>query len=158
MNEPDSGPDIVIDEEELPAADPRWFDLAPGAQLRIDKWLWHSRFHKSRALATAAVSGGHVQLNGERVKASRNLKVGDRVAVNRGGETVEGNVTGLPLRRGPALLMAAAFTEDPLSRERRQREATFRKLHGGAMPHPDTKPDKRQRRQLQRLQWMDSDD
>lgn len=145
-------------DDNLPAADARWFDLAPGAQLRIDKWLWHSRFHKSRALATAAVSGGHVQLNGERVKASRNLKVGDRVAVNRGGETVEGIVTGLPLRRGPAPLMAAAFSEDPLSRERREREAAFRKLHGGAMPHPDTKPDKRQRRQLERLQWMDCDD
>ena len=158
MSEPDSNPDAAADEENLPAADPRWFDLAPGAQLRIDKWLWHSRFHKSRALATAAVSGGHVQLNGERVKASRNLKVGDRVAVNRGGETVEGLVTGLPRRRGSAALMAASFTEDPLSLERREREAAFRKLHGGAMPHPDTKPDKRQRRQLQRLQWMDSDD
>jgi ribosome-associated heat shock protein Hsp15 len=150
--------EALADEEDLPAADSRWFDLTPGAQLRIDKWLWHSRFHKSRALATTAVSGGHVQLNGERVKASRSLKVGDRVAVNRGGEMVEGHVTGLPLRRGPALLMAAAFAEDPLSRERREREAAFRKLHGGAMPHPDTKPDKRQRRQLQRLQWMDSDD
>jgi ribosome-associated heat shock protein Hsp15 len=146
------------EDETLPAADARWFDLAPGSQLRIDKWLWHSRFHKSRALATAAVSGGHVQLNGERVKASRHLKVGDRVAVNRGGETVEGTVTGLPLRRGPAAVMGAAFSEDPLSRERREREAAFRKLHGGAMPHPDTKPDKRQRRQLGRLQWMDVDD
>ncbi len=151
-------PALADDEAELPAADARWFDLAPGAQLRIDKWLWHSRFHKSRALATAAVAGGHVQLNGERVKASRNLKVGDRVAVNRGGELVEGHVTGLPLRRGPAPLMAAAFAEDPSSRERREREAAFRKLHGGAMPHPDTKPDKRQRRQLGRLQWMDFDE
>lgn len=150
--------ELAADDEALPAQDARWFDLQPGAQLRIDKWLWHSRFHKSRVLATAAVSGGHVQLNGERVKASRSVKVGDRVAVNRGGETVEGTVTGLPLRRGPALLMAAAFTEDPLSRERREREAAFRKLHGGAMPHPETKPDKRQRRQLERLQWMDVDD
>ena len=140
-----------------PAPGSRWFDLAPGATLRIDKWLWHSRFHKSRALATAAVAGGHVQLNGERVKPSRALKVGDRIAVNRGGEAVEGVVTALPLRRGPAPAMAAAFSEDPASRERREREAAFRKLHGGPMPHPETRPDKRQRRQLERLQWMDED-
>ncbi len=137
--------------------DPRWFDTTPGASLRIDKWLWHARFHKSRALATAAVSGGHVQVNGERVKPARTVKPGDRVTVNRGGETVEGLVAGLPLRRGPAAVMAAAFSEDPASRERREREAAFRALHGGAMPHPATRPDKRQRRQLGRLQWMDTD-
>jgi len=137
--------------------DPRWFDLAPGATLRIDKWLWHARFHKTRALATAAVAGGHVQLDGERVKPARSVKVGDRIAVNRGGETVEGVVTGLPLRRGPAAVMVAAFAEDPASRERREREAAFRQLHGGPMPHPETRPDKRQRRQLGRLPWMEPD-
>ena len=137
--------------------DPRWYDLTPGASLRIDKWLWHARFHKSRALATAAVTGGHVQLNGERTKPARTVKAGDRIAVNRGGETVEGIVAGLPLRRGPATEMAAAFIEDESSRERREREAAFRKLHGGPMPHPETRPDKRQRRQLERLQWLDED-
>ena len=137
--------------------DARWFDVSPGATLRIDKWLWHSRFHKSRALATAAVAGGHVQLNGERPKPARCVKVGDRIAVNRGGETVEGVVAGVPLRRGPAAEMAGAFIEDVASRERREREAAFRRLHGGPMPHPETRPDKRQRRQLERLQWMDED-
>jgi ribosome-associated heat shock protein Hsp15 len=139
------------------ALNPRWFAADPGATLRIDKWLWHARFHRSRALATAAVAGGHVQLNGERVKPARLLRVGDRVTVNRGGESVEGTVTGLPLRRGPAAWMQAAFVEDPASRERREREAAFRQLHGGPMPHPETRPDKRQRRQLERLQWMDED-
>ena len=39
--------------------------------LRIDKWLWCARFYKSRSQATAAVAGGLVHVNGERVKASR---------------------------------------------------------------------------------------
>jgi ribosome-associated heat shock protein Hsp15 len=139
------------------ALDPRWFNLAPGATLRVDKWLWHSRFHKSRGVAADAVSAGHVQLNGERVKPARSVKVGDRLAVQREGETVEGVVTGLPVRRGPAVTMVNAFCEDVTSRERRAKEAALRKLYGGAMPHPETKPDKRQRRQLERLQWQDSD-
>ena len=51
----------------------------PGGGLRIDKWLWCTRFFKTRSVAQAAVEGGHVQVNGDRIKASRLVKVGDRL-------------------------------------------------------------------------------
>ena len=46
-------------------------------KLRIDKWLWAARFFKTRALASKAVDGGHVHVNGQRVKASRPIQIGD---------------------------------------------------------------------------------
>ena len=54
-----------------------------GGDLRIDKWLWCARFFKTRSLAQAAVEGGHVQVNGERVKPSRHVRVGDRLRITR---------------------------------------------------------------------------
>ena len=57
--------------------------------LRIDKWLWCARFFKSRSLAQQAVEGGHVQVNGERAKASRQVKVGDRLRITRERERFE---------------------------------------------------------------------
>ena len=43
---------------------------------RLDRWLWAARFYKTRALASAAISGGKVHLMGQRVKSSRSVKVG----------------------------------------------------------------------------------
>ena len=59
--------------------------------LRIDKWLWCARFFKSGSLAQQAVEGGHVQVNGERAKASRQVKVGDRLRITRERERFEGS-------------------------------------------------------------------
>ncbi len=70
--------------------------------LRVDKWLWCARFFKTRGLAQQAVEGGHVQVNGERAKASRQVKVGDQLRVTRERERFDVAVTGIPTRRGPA--------------------------------------------------------
>ncbi|MCW9056350.1 MAG: RNA-binding S4 domain-containing protein, partial [Gammaproteobacteria bacterium] len=51
---------------------------------RLDKWLWAARFYKTRALATEAVSGGKVHLNGERVKPGRNIQQGDNLSITKG--------------------------------------------------------------------------
>ena len=74
----------------------------PAATLRIDKWLWCARFFRSRGLAQAAVDGGHVQVNGERVKASRQVRVGDMLRITRERERFEVEVLAIPARRGPA--------------------------------------------------------
>jgi ribosome-associated heat shock protein Hsp15 len=70
---------------------------------RIDKWLWHARFFRSRALAQAAAASGLVRLNGTRVeKAGRAIKPGDVVTVPKGREVVAVRVLAVAARRGPA--------------------------------------------------------
>jgi ribosome-associated heat shock protein Hsp15 len=71
--------------------------------VRVDKWLWAARFFKTRGLATEAVAGGHVQLNGVRVKPARDVVVGDRLEITRAHERWTVVVTGLADR--PALKM-----------------------------------------------------
>jgi ribosome-associated heat shock protein Hsp15 len=50
-------------------------------EVRIDKWLWAARFFKSRTLAATACAGGKVEVNGQSVKASKSLRLGDRLEI-----------------------------------------------------------------------------
>jgi ribosome-associated heat shock protein Hsp15 len=71
--------------------------------VRIDKWLWHARFYRTRVLAQAAASRGVIRLNGHRVeKSSVDVEPGDVLTLPRGSEVVVVRVVGLALRRGPA--------------------------------------------------------
>jgi len=70
---------------------------------RIDKWLFHARFYRTRALAQAAATAGKVRLNGVRVeKPAQPLKPGDVLTLGRGGEIVALKVLALADRRAPA--------------------------------------------------------
>jgi ribosome-associated heat shock protein Hsp15 len=70
---------------------------------RIDKWLFHARFYRTRSLAQAAASAGKVRLNGVRVeKPAQPLRPGDVLTLGRGGEIVALRVLALAERRGPA--------------------------------------------------------
>jgi len=70
---------------------------------RIDKWLFHARFYRTRAMAQAAASAGKVRLNGVRVeKPGHLLRPGDILTLGRGGEIVALKVLALAERRGPA--------------------------------------------------------
>jgi ribosome-associated heat shock protein Hsp15 len=120
----------------------------PAATLRIDKWLWCARFFKSRGLAQQAVEGGHVQVNGERVKASRPLRVGDRLRITRDRERFEVDVTGIPARRGPAPEARQHYRETPESEAAR---AHARELDRLSAPVSAGRPDKRERRDLLRV-------
>jgi ribosome-associated heat shock protein Hsp15 len=72
-------------------------------RIRIDKWLWHARFYKTRALAQEAAARGHIRLNGNRVqKASAAIGPGDVLTVPRGSSVIAVRVQALALRRGPA--------------------------------------------------------
>jgi ribosome-associated heat shock protein Hsp15 len=119
-----------------------------GADLRIDKWLWCARFFKTRGLAQAAVEGGHVQVNGERVKASRHVKAGDRLRITRERERFEVEVTGIPVRRGPGAEARLHYTESAESEAARAQAREFNRLAG---PLSDRRPDKRDRRNLLRV-------
>jgi ribosome-associated heat shock protein Hsp15 len=113
--------------------------------LRLDKWLWHARFFKSRSQATDAVAGGLVHVNDERVKASRDVKVGDRLEITCSENKLEVIVSGIPKRRGPAAEAQLHYQETPASiqqREQRREHARY------APPAPHGRPDKHARRAL----------
>ena len=128
-----------------PSDDPRQ-TAAPS--LRIDKWLWCARFFKSRSLAQEAVEGGHVQVNGERVKASRQVRAGDMLRITRERERYEVEVTGIPARRGPASEARGHYRETPESEAAR---AHARELDRLSAPVSSGRPDKRERRDLLRV-------
>jgi ribosome-associated heat shock protein Hsp15 len=118
------------------------------AQLRIDKWLWCTRFYKSRAQATQAVAGGLVHVNGERVKPSRLVHANDRIGITRDEIRIEVIVQGIPIRRGPASEARVFYVETPESvaaREARRERARL------APPAPESRPEKHERRALREL-------
>ncbi len=117
--------------------------------LRIDKWLWCARFFKSRSLAQEAVEGGHVQVNGERAKASRQVKVGDRLRITRERERFEVEIIGIPERRGPATEARTHYAESAESEAARAAVREFNRL---TAPVASGRPDKRERRDLLKFQ------
>ena len=119
---------------------------------RLDKWLWHARFFKTRSLATAAITGGKVHLNAERVKPAHRVCIGDRLSLSLQGIVAEFEVLGLPLRRGSAAEAQSQYLETAASAERRAKLREQQRLAQASRPRPDTRPDKRDRRRLMQLQ------
>ncbi len=119
---------------------------------RLDKWLWHTRFYKTRSLATAAINGGKVHLNAERIKPAHRVRIGDRLSLSLQGLVAEFAVLGLPQRRGPAAAAQSHFLETPASAERRAKLRDQQRLAQVSRPRPQARPDKRDRRRLMRLQ------
>ena len=120
-------------------------------RLRVDKWLWAARFFKTRSIAKTAIEGGKVHLNGQRVKVSREITVGETLAIKQGWDEKEIVVLGLSAQRGPATVARELYEETAASIEKREREAQARKAAGGAVARPTQKPGKHQRKALERL-------
>lgn len=119
--------------------------------VRIDKWLWATRFFKTRALARDAISGGKVHLNGYRVKPGRVLKPGDKLRIQRGEEEYTIRVLELSTRRGPATVAQLLYAETEESRLAREEQLEQRKLERQQNTTRVRRPDKRQRRRLVRF-------
>jgi ribosome-associated heat shock protein Hsp15 len=120
----------------------------PAEGLRIDKWLWCTRFFKSRSQATAAVTGGLVHINDERVKPSRLVQVNDRIRITRDELRMEIVVQGMPLRRGPAPEARSHYEETPESIAARETRRELARLSG---PSTLGRPDKHTRRAIREL-------
>jgi ribosome-associated heat shock protein Hsp15 len=118
---------------------------------RLDKWLWHARFYKTRSLATAAIKGGKVHLNAERVKPAHPVRTGDRITLSLEGVVAEFEIVGIPARRGPATEARTHYLETPASASRRAQLRDQQRLAQLSRPRPETRPDKRDRRRLMRL-------
>lgn len=119
-------------------------------RLRIDKWLWAARFFKTRSLAKAAIEGGKVQLDGQRVKVSKEIGVGDCLTIRQGWDEKQVEVLQLSDERRGAPVAQTLYRETPESVQRRERAAEARKA-AGSMARPDHRPDKQERRQLSKL-------
>ena len=121
-------------------------------QQRLDKWLWHARFYKTRSLASAAIRGGKAHLNGERVKPAHIVRIGDRVSLALQGIVAEFAVLGIPTRRGPAPEAQTHYEETQQSAQRRTVLREQQRLAQISRPRPEGRPDKRDRRRLLKLQ------
>jgi len=123
-------------------------DGGAGEALRVDRWLWCARLYKSRSLASQAVAGGRVHLNGARVKAAHAVRPGDRLSVSEGGLEREFTVRAIPARRGPAPEARACYEESAASVARAERIGEARRLAALTTPRPEGRPDKKERRDL----------
>ena len=123
----------------------------PLVKLRLDKWLWAARFYKHRSLATEAVEGGKVQLNGIRVKPARDVKIGDRIDIQIGDSHFCVEVRGIADKRGSATIAQGLYEETPDSVAAREAGREERRL--AATPGADLhgRPTKRDRRQIGRF-------
>jgi len=130
-------------------------DTTPAGQVRLDKWLWAARFFKTRSLATQAVAGGHVRVNGRSAKPSRPVNVGDTVSITKGPVSWTVLVRETSARRGGASTAAALYEETQESALLRQRISAERRALRTELEHvrEGARPSKRDRRRLER--WRD---
>lgn len=122
----------------------------PDDALRLDRWLWFTRFYKTRTAASAAVQGGHVRINGERARTATRVRIGDEILLVRQQLIYELTVIDIPVRRGPAPEARACYEEALDSVERRNQTLADLKSDRLRMPTTRGKPDKHTRRQLRK--------
>ena len=118
-------------------------------RLRLDKWLWAARFFKHRALATDAVAGGKVEVNGERAKPAKALKIGDQIRLRLGPYEHIVIVRELAERRGPASVAQTLYEETPDSKAERERLADQLRMAPATFVYEEKgRPTKKDRREL----------
>jgi ribosome-associated heat shock protein Hsp15 len=120
--------------------------------VRVDKWLWAARFFKTRSLASKACELGRVEAGGQRVKASREVHVGDLLQVKTAGGDFQVEVLLLSEMRGPAPIAQTLYRETEASKELRQKAAEERKANPRFESlRGEGRPSKRDRRRLDRV-------
>lgn len=123
--------------------------------VRADKWLWAARFFKTRSLAKDAIEGGKVHHQGERIKVSKELRVGMVLSIRQGFEEKTVTILALSAVRGGAPQAQLLYQENEDSVARREFYAAQRKLAN--LARPDNRPSKRDRRQIERFHQVNQD-
>ena len=126
------------------------------ASVRLDRWLWAARFFKTRSLAKQAIETGRVEIDGQRAKASRAVRAGDRLAIVRGEEAFEVDVVALSTVRGAAPVAQTLYAETEASVKRREEARALRAAQRDGFRPPEQRPDKRARRLLRALGDIDA--
>lgn len=122
----------------------------PGSSdsVRIDKWLWAARFYKTRALASDAVKGGKVLLDGVKVKPGKTMRVGEQIDIRQGHVTRTIVVKVLSGKRGPASQAALLYEETGESIARREQLRITRLAQPAMRDAGMGRPTKRERRHI----------
>ena len=120
--------------------------------VRLDRWLWAARFFKTRALASAAIGGGKVHVNGARAKAAKQIRTGDALRIRVGPYEWLVTVRALSERRGPAKEAQGLYEESPEGRAARERLAEAHKIAPAPAYQGKGRPTKKDRRKLELLE------
>ncbi|MEQ4925342.1 ribosome-associated heat shock protein Hsp15 [Proteus hauseri] len=119
--------------------------------VRLDKWLWAARFYKTRAIARTMIEGGKVHYNGNRGKPSKAVEVGAEIRLRQGNDERTVTILMVSAQRQGATQAQALYCETSQSVEKREKIALARKMNALTMPHPERRPDKKERRTLLRF-------
>ncbi|AVJ19682.1 ribosome-associated heat shock protein Hsp15 [Serratia rhizosphaerae] len=125
--------------------------------VRLDKWLWAARFYKTRSLAREMIDGGKVHYNGQRSKPSKNVELNAEIKLRQGNEERTVIVLALNGQRRGAGEAQLMYEETAASIANREKMAQARKLNALSMPHPDRRPDKKERRTLIKFKFGESE-
>ncbi len=129
----------------------------PTEAVRLDKWLWAARFYKTRAVAREMVEGGKVHYNGQRSKPSKVVEMNATLTLRQGNDERTVIIKGITEQRRPATEAVLLYEETTESIEKREKVALARKMNALTMPHPDRRPDKKERRDLMRFKHGNSE-
>ena len=119
--------------------------------VRLDKWLWAARFYKTRALAREMIEGGKVHYTGQRSKPGKLVELNAELTLRQGNDERTVVVAEISNQRRPASEAQQLYRETDASIEKREKVAQARKMNALTMPHPDRRPDKKERRDLMKF-------
>lgn len=125
--------------------------LSQESGVRLDKWLWAARFYKTRAIARTMIEGGKVHYNGVRGKPSKTVEEGAEIRLRQGNDERTVIILMVSSQRQGATQAQALYCETPKSIAKREKIALARKMNALTMPHPERRPDKKERRTLLRF-------
>lgn len=123
----------------------------PGEGVRLDKWLWAARFYKTRSIAREMIEGGKVHYNGQRSKPSKLVERDAELTLRQGNDERTVVIAEISEQRRPASEAQLLYRETEASIEKREKVALARKMNALTMPHPDRRPDKKERRDLMKF-------
>ncbi|WP_273827781.1 ribosome-associated heat shock protein Hsp15 [Providencia rettgeri] len=128
----------------------------PIEPVRLDKWLWAARFYKTRSMAREMIDGGKVHYNGQRTKPRKIVELHALVKLRQGNDERTIEILEISSQRRGAPEAQLLYRETAESIEQREKIALARKMNALTMPHPERRPDKKERRTLLKFKQTNS--
>ena len=122
-----------------------------GGTVRVDSWIWSVRLTKTRSMAASACRGGHVRVNGERVKPAHPVRVGDQVRLRQAGRERVVVVSRVVRKRVGAPVAVECYVDNSPPPPPREAVAP-----AGVRDRGTGRPTKRDRREMERLRGLDT--